>query len=967
MARTKRRQYNPPPELNFTDQQRQEAWDAISALKGLMPQLRHFARMITGNPKVDVVVTTQTPYTKGNMIHIRPPLGLGRNHAHSRSVCGKRGEDGKQQCRACRVREVIDFFLYHEIAHVVERSEESANANDRKRAIKYIKTLHPDGVCKHFAEIEPATQPYGLTVQQLAGLCNGYLPLLWNALEDARVNEKSFVARPGLRRVFEVNVNVLMREGDELVGGKVALWKDAPQNSQFCIGAYLLAIDYPITDEFSSEVLEALSDDRLRLIAQRALTASSSHEVFKIAFEVFERANELGFLEVEGCVPPVEAPPSLGNDPDQGDPGEGSGDAESDSNESDSGKSEDGKSSDGETDASGDPSSGGSVDPSTSEEHKPGEQDGNTSGESGDGNKLDESDDEPNDGSSDGVEDSAASGDSSSEEDGQLGEDDTSTGQPGDSTDSSADGSGDKSGKSEKSETSGDSEKSDDQSDSSDGTGNSGSMDKDGNGSGSSDGMESNEADSNGDSNSQGEGSQSDSSSVPSEESSSGDAIESVGSQGGLSSGSGGSSASSEVTDDDDDSEASAGDDGTVDDDGEPVLVEDENGEPRDIWDDEQAEAENDYAHSAPPPEVQYGTPEEAARAIERLLMHGLGEDGVSLLDEMADGDIEEMVGISEHDELPREIVTLIETALNQASYFDDASATVGSVDIVKYPHRTLCWDPIDVSQVYGKPISEVVDILMPDEGLIAKAVRHMRSVLDENKRTRYVGNLKSGRINTRVLGRRAPLEDERIMRKKITPRKRDYVVLIGLDGSGSTGQYDRNAKIKRMAFSQASMLHRLGIPFALYGHTAYTCPAADFDGGFFTSSGVYSLYMLPIKEINEPWNDKTKEKLASMQAMLENLDGHTLEFYRKVLQNRPETDKILIYNTDGKMPAANYTEEREVLEREIRVCEQKGITLLGVGINTDSPKEYGMDTVRVDEDEDLHKVIEQLDRRLSK
>jgi hypothetical protein len=64
-------------------------------------------------------------------------------------------------------------------------------------------------------------------------------------------------------------------------------------------------------------------------------------------------------------------------------------------------------------------------------------------------------------------------------------------------------------------------------------------------------------------------------------------------------------------------------------------------------------------------------------------------------------------------------------------------------------------------------------------------------------------------------------------------------------------------------------------------------------------------------------------------------------------------------------MPAANKDEEQDILEEEIKLCQQRGITLLGVGINTDSPKAYGMDTVRIDSDEDIIKVVEQLDRRL--
>lgn len=90
-----------------------------------------------------------------------------------------------------------------------------------------------------------------------------------------------------------------------------------------------------------------------------------------------------------------------------------------------------------------------------------------------------------------------------------------------------------------------------------------------------------------------------------------------------------------------------------------------------------------------------------------------------------------------------------------------------------------------------------------------------------------------------------------------------------------------------------------------------------------------------------------------------------TVEYYRKILDHRPETDKVILYYTDGKMPAENHDEELDILQREIRICRQKGYTLLGVGIRTDSPVRHGLDTVQVDGDEDIVKVVRHLEKRL--
>ena len=91
------------------------------------------------------------------------------------------------------------------------------------------------------------------------------------------------------------------------------------------------------------------------------------------------------------------------------------------------------------------------------------------------------------------------------------------------------------------------------------------------------------------------------------------------------------------------------------------------------------------------------------------------------------------------------------------------------------------------------------------------------------------------------------------------------------------------------------------------------------------------------------------------------------MEFGRKQMSKVDATDKIMLYYTDGKMPAANKDEELEVLQRQIKLCKRDQITLLGVGIRTDSPVRHGLDTVQVDGDDDLPRVVEHLGKRLQR
>jgi hypothetical protein len=148
-----------------------------------------------------------------------------------------------------------------------------------------------------------------------------------------------------------------------------------------------------------------------------------------------------------------------------------------------------------------------------------------------------------------------------------------------------------------------------------------------------------------------------------------------------------------------------------------------------------------------------------------------------------------------------------------------------------------------------------------------------------------------------------------------------------------------------------------------MYAHTG------SLATGEYNDDGTYCLALdiYVIKELNEPWNDKTKERLSALSDSSANIDGHTLEYYRKRLDAKRYTDSIIVYYTDGAMPMENYEEELEILLREIRVCRQKKYTLLFVGVNNDEPKvKYGLDMVRLDSDADIVKVVEALGDRLA-
>ena len=143
-----------------------------------------------------------------------------------------------------------------------------------------------------------------------------------------------------------------------------------------------------------------------------------------------------------------------------------------------------------------------------------------------------------------------------------------------------------------------------------------------------------------------------------------------------------------------------------------------------------------------------------------------------------------------------------------------------------------------------------------------------------------------------------------------------------------------------------------------VFAHTANYHDSASYLEGI-------DLDIYHIKDEGEPWTSKTKERLLAIKSAAANIDGHTLEFYRKKLLESSATDKILLYYTDGAMPMENYTEELEILKREITYCKRDNITLLGVGIGTNSPVAHGLDTVQVDDSSGIINVVTHLAKRL--
>lgn len=341
----------------------------------------------------------------------------------------------------------------------------------------------------------------------------------------------------------------------------------------------------------------------------------------------------------------------------------------------------------------------------------------------------------------------------------------------------------------------------------------------------------------------------------------------------------------------------------------------------------------------------------------------------------------------SPNEEEDREVVEELERVIEVGDVFDDVPRNVSKVYWNRwgrhYVHPTYgdqatAWTHnISAGYAFSRFSDEEIgiagDFRVPDS-IIGKALMRARIAFADNARKKDIRHLKAGRVNARALGKRAPINDPRLFRKTARPGKRDYFIVIGLDLSASTTyappkKYDEPerpptnlALIKRSAMAQCEILSRLGVKFAVYGHSA------KFAGGDFLSDEAhYAVNMYIVKDSHEPWTEQTRKRLESLGPDEGNLDGHTLQIYRKIAEEQNVTDKIVMYYTDGEIPALNGEEEGEVLVSQIEHCKKKDVTLMGVGVRTDSLGKFGFDYVRVDTDDDLVKVVNNLEKVLER
>lgn len=988
---------------NSSEDLNDRARKAVANFRSMVPTLTSFARVLTGNPKIRVApARSGAPRTDGKTIWYVPPLQLAERLTHDRAVCDKRDPStGEQRCKACAVRETVMVNIYHEISHVAFGSFQMVSEDEKRRIMARVLAAHP--------EILPA----GVTVDRLRKLMsmdismvevsrrfNPFFGELFNILEDGRIDNAMFKARRGTKAMYMPDFRKMFTDDVRDSKGELVKWNLLPMNTQAINLLLIKNTDIPGCEElFHPVVVRRMDDPKLNDLLATIRSATSSAQVFELTFAVLHRMRQLGFfLQKDEPKPEDDAQPEPEPEPEKDEP-ESEPDQEEEENSDDQSEdkadvpapdnsessdpvddpepddvasdrdgAEDQDVSSDESDPSADPAS--SDDAVPDDDGSPGEPEGtpgegvqDDAEEAAPGDDADlpsdqeggpeddsaepEGNGEPEAGDADGgdpTEGSADEGDQSEPEGGT-------SDQPGeDASDLSEDSDSDAGPESEQPGPGGEDRSPLDDADDQDADQAGGELDTDSSADPSYDGSAEGDGEP-----SEGEGKADDS--VREEP-----PMEGGDAEGGM--------------DRRDDGSSNREDDPAVEPDREELHGGDEVGADPGVGDgdgvlpDQAADAGREREEGPESEDVDPGVEEDSEDdeevddeydpedwegdlrdlEAEQGIEYGQAHETVDTHKEIHEAQEAKIQEGEPTDE--QAIQQAIEVAVIQGQYFETASLHV--TDLIFH-------DRVGDGTGFRKAAIEAAKQGMHvPESILGPATLATKRVFEENQRARKSKNLKSGKVRANALGKRAWSGDERLFGKKEVPGKRKYAVVLGLDMSGSTG-FEKGRPLKRIkqaVAAQAELCERAGVDFAIYGHT--TSPG-------YVGDEEMELHIYKIKEFDQPWRgQEVQDRLASVSPCAGNLDGHSLEFYRKAVESTSATDKIVVYYTDGRMPASNFDEELEVLQREIKYCKQRGITLIGVGIGTDSPLEHGLDTVQVDDASDLPKVVKHLGKRLT-
>jgi len=217
----------------------------------------------------------------------------------------------------------------------------------------------------------------------------------------------------------------------------------------------------------------------------------------------------------------------------------------------------------------------------------------------------------------------------------------------------------------------------------------------------------------------------------------------------------------------------------------------------------------------------------------------------------------------------------------------------------------------------------------------ISALVKSAEQAFYFKKRTKTMRHIKHGDIDFTKLVPIAKGLSREVYMRKVEGDDLNTAVSIVLDQSGSMG--GRVANVKFLLIAIGEMLHKIGVPFEIFGTTT-------FDAS--TSNSAFTRYRaikyIHYKNFSENWM-LTHPKIMRLSADNNNIDGEAVEYASASLATRREKRKIIFSICDGIPESGQGNDDvfRFQLKATCGRVRKSGTEVYAIGIDTVAPEEY--------------------------
>jgi len=250
--------------------------------------------------------------------------------------------------------------------------------------------------------------------------------------------------------------------------------------------------------------------------------------------------------------------------------------------------------------------------------------------------------------------------------------------------------------------------------------------------------------------------------------------------------------------------------------------------------------------------------------------------------------------------------------------------------------------------------------------GILAK---HLERMVTAKSFDRKIPGFRSGKLDGSSLYRVAT-GDDRVFRRDFKMTTKDVDVQLVIDLSGS--MYGRKVELAtECGYALGTALDRLNINNQIVGFTTMgieeithhvDIARESISSGSREPSRIEPIYMPIIKDWSQRFTADRKTACimaAKDVALLNNIDGESIEYAGRMLWAQPGARKLMIVLSDGNpIASGNHTEQvlhlRNVIDRLIK----EGTEVFGIGIKTDSVSKYYPDYAVVDDLTDLLSTV---------